>query len=295
MNRRSVLTRLGVLAASPFVVPWLRIGSSRALAVPRDDEIFRQKLSWAGGQNLPARPLGEIIAAVGMSFLNTPYVAHSLEEPGEEHLVVNLRAFDCLTFVESTIAISRCVKEKKTAFEEFTQELQRMRYRDGVIHGYASRLHYFSDWILDNEKKGLVRNVTKELGGQESQKTMNFMTTHKESYPQLADAEAVKEITDAEKRLSKIPQWQIPRGSVREALSGIRDGDIIALATSMAGIDVSHTGLAVASQGTVRYLHAPLSGGSVQVSRDSLAEYVSRGSRSLTGIIVVRPLEKSGT
>jgi hypothetical protein len=294
MNRRNVLARLGVLVAWPFLLPLMRNGKPQIVAAPRDDEIFLEKLSWAARQNLAPRPLGEIIGAVGLSFLATPYVAHSLEEPGEEHLVVNLRAFDCLTFVESTIALSRCVKIGRSGYEDFTGELQRMRYRNGVINGYASRLHYFSDWILDNEKKGLVQNITKELGGRATQKTLNFMSTHPDSYQQLADASVLAEIEEAEKRLSKEPQWQIPRRGVQKALKGIRDGDVIALATSIQGIDVSHTGLAVASNGVLRYLHAPLSGGAVQLSSGSLADYVERGASSLTGIVVVRPLEKSG-
>jgi hypothetical protein len=294
MKRRNVLARLGVLAVSPFLVPFLRNGHPRIVAAPRDDEIFLEKLSWAARQNLAPRPLGEIIGAMGLSFLTAPYIAHSLEEPGAEHLVVNLRAFDCLTFVESAIALSRCIKTGRSRYEDFTGELQRMRYRNGIINGYASRLHYFTDWILDNETKGLVQNVTEKLGGRATQKKLNFMSTHPDSYRQLVDANVLAEIEEVEERISKEPQWQIPRREVQKAMKGIRDGDVIALATSMQGMDVSHTGLAVASNGVLRYLHAPLSGGAVQLSPGSLADYVDRGASSLTGIVVVRPLEKPG-
>ncbi len=294
MNRRAALNRLALMTASPLLLPLLGNRVPLAFGAPGDDEIFREKLSWAARRNLAGRPLGEVIAAVGLSFLNAPYVAHSLEEAGGEHLVVNLRAFDCVTFVESTVALARCISGGRTAFEDFTGELRRMRYRDGVIKGYASRLHYFTDWILDNEKKGLVRNVTPELGGRATKKTLNFMTTHRESYRQLSDPAVLAEIGSAEQRLSKEPLSVIPRRDVVKALKGIRDGDIIALATSIAGMDVTHTGLAVASDGIVRYLHAPLSGGAVQLSAGSLAEYVERGAASLTGIVVVRPLEQAG-
>ncbi len=288
-TRRTFLRQAGLAAAAGMLQlpPFFRT----LLAENEDEALFRQKISWAMERHLEREPLGTIIADVGRSFLGTPYVAHSLEGPGDEHLVVNLRAFDCVTFVESTLAIARCLRSGKTAFADYTRELQALRYRDGVIRGYPSRLHYFTDWIRDNERKKLVRDVTRELGGESVKKIFNIMSTHRADYPRLSDDAVYRDIRAAEERLSETSYAVIPRDKVAAAEPGIKNGDIIALATSIAGVDVSHTGLAVVSDGTVHYLHAPLSGGKVSLSPETLARYVRNGSRTLTGIVVARPLE----
>src|SRR5690606_12471803 len=95
----------------------------------------------------------------------TPYVAHTLEVPGPERLVINLRGLDCVSFVENTLALSRLVRAGVSDFEAFQAEIRALRYRDGAIDGYPSRLHYFTEWIADNERMGRVRDVTPELGG----------------------------------------------------------------------------------------------------------------------------------
>lgn len=292
-NRRTFLVQLGVVGASPLLVPLFpSLLDSRSESGPAsDEEIFRKTAEWAMNTGLFDKPIGDIISTVGQSFLNTPYVAHSLEAPGEERLIVNLRAFDCLTFVESTLALSRCIRSQQTSFEDFRHELQQLRYRDGIVDGYPSRLHYFSEWVRDNERRGNVRNVSKELGGVSYQKNLNFMSTHRSSYAQLEDETVLRNVMATEKEISNYSLQMIPRGAVRGAEPAIKNGDVIALVTSLDGIDVSHTGLGVVSDGRARYLHAPLSGGSVQLSTGSLAEYIQKGPKSLTGIMVVRPLE----
>ncbi len=73
----------------------------------------------------------------------------------------------------------------------------------------------------------------------------------------------------------------------------LRSGDIIAITTSIPGLDVSHTGMIAVKDGTPYYLHAPLSGGAVQLSQGSLASYLA-GAGKQTGIIVARPMEPGG-
>jgi hypothetical protein len=292
-TRRAVLFKLGALAASPLMLqvlpPFFRTAGNDTPGT--DEEIFEKKIEWAKSTNLAEKPLGEIIGTVGRSFLGTPYIAHSLELPGEERLIVNLRAFDCLTFVESTLAISRCIRANRTSFGDFKSELQQMRYRNGIIDGYPSRLHYFSEWIRENDRNKIVKDVTADLGGTEYRKPLNFMSTHRSAYAQLEDENVLRRIQAVEAEISVHPLHMIARNSIDNVEHGIRSGDIVALATSKEGIDVSHSGLTLESEGEVRYLHAPLSGGTVQLSPGSLSEYVQHGMKSLTGIMVVRPLE----
>lgn len=291
-TRREFLGRMAVLGGAAVLGrrAWAQEPVRNAPPEPTDEEIVAATLEWAAGQNLGGRPVGEIMARMGEHFAGTPYVAHSLEEEGEEHLVVNLRGFDCLTFVENMLAFARCLAGGKTGLDDFRRELTTIRYRAGVINGYPSRLHYFTDWLGDNVRKGVVRNVSRYFGGVEYTKTINFMTTHRESYRQLAEEDCVERIRNAEHRLSAAPLVHIPTTKVAGIQDQLRDGDIIGTTTSMEGMDVSHTGMVVRKDGVTRFLHAPLSGKKVLVSDGSLAEYL-QGIRSHTGIVVARPQE----
>ncbi len=265
-------------------------GYTVALGGEKDEQICRQKFSLAVSKSLSAKPIGEVIVAVGRSFEGTPYVAHTLEKEGEEQLVINLQGLDCVTFVENSLTLSRCIKMDSTTFAAYTRELQRIRYRGGIIDGYPSRLHYFSDWIYDNQEKGIVRDISRELGGEVYPKKIEFMTQHADAYPRLSDEGVVQQIKSTESVMATRTLYFVPKDRVREVQDKIRDGDIIGITTAVEGLDISHTGLAVRSDGVVKFLHAPLSKGVVQISEESLADYLGK-IRKHTGIIIARPLE----
>jgi hypothetical protein len=288
-TRRQFLLRLGLVGGAVIAgAPSFAFGAEET-----DREIFDRIMQWAAGAKLLRKPVGDTMVALGEHLLGTPYVAHSLEETGEEHLVVNLRGFDCLTLVENCLSLARCLSAGKVSFDEFQAQLTRIRYAGGVIAGYTSRLHYFTDWLTDNARKGVVRDVTLALGGEQYTKTINFMTTHRASYRQLDNDAAVATITEAETRLSGGALYRVPRAKIPAILGYLRDGDVIGAVTSMEGMDISHTGMVIRKDGVAKFLHAPLSGGAVTISTGSLAEY-ARGIKSLTGIVVGRPLAVTG-
>src|SRR5262245_4452684 len=159
-SRRAFLKRFGLLAGVS-IVPAERLTRMTELLQTQsrtDEEICAEKFGIARRESLEARPIGEVMVAIGTSFLKTPYLAHSLEAPGPEALVMNLRGLDCVTFVENTLALSRCTKLGQYNYEQDRMQLQLIRYRGGKIDGYPSRLHYFSDWIFDNAEKKVVRD-----------------------------------------------------------------------------------------------------------------------------------------
>jgi hypothetical protein len=298
LRRRTGYSRRRFLKDAALLAAALPLGSRAAGALMKrtsdtNEEIVRQKFHRAAGQLLDTEPMGGVMAAMGISFVGTPYVAHTLEAPGPEHLVVNLQGLDCTTFVENVLALSRCIKLKQTAFEAFTRQLQLIRYRSGIIEGYPSRLHYFVDWIGDNERKEIVRDITGELGGIPLVKTIDFMSAHRQSYPKLSERSAVDAIRAAEIRVSSAVHTYVPKARVAGIQDKLRSGDIIAITTSIPGLDVSHTGLVAVREGKPYYLHAPLSGGAVQLSKGSLADYLA-GAGKQTGIIVARPMEPGG-
>ncbi len=251
------------------------------------------------GMNRRSMPLGPRAIRVGELAIGTPYVPNALEayikaggDPKAlEPLIVSLTEFDCVTLVESCLAVARASDDgKRPTWDRFAREVERMRYRGGKRAGYTSRLHYFSEWISDGEKRGLVRNLGHELGGANDTRPLRFMTEHRSSYPALADDAVFAKIGEMEKSLDGNPRWVIATDRIPEVQDRIQTGDVLAFATAIPGIDVTHAAFAYrGNDGVLRVLHAPLSGGAVEITRTTLPEYVARIRRS-TGILVARPL-----
>jgi N-acetylmuramoyl-L-alanine amidase-like len=263
--------------------------------------LVQGKARWAFEQGLDSLPMGELVARIGETFIGTPYAARTLEEPGEEHLVVELNELDCVTFVESALAIARLVKSVPPSFLDdqmgryrfmYNGILQRIRYRGGELDGYPSRLHYFSEWITDNDDLGIVRSVTPQMRGSvEDPEPIDFMTTHAEAYRQLGESPAfVDAIQAIEADLSRTPRAFVPENRIADVEDQIRTGDIIAATSTVEGLDVAHTGIAVWVGDELHLLHAPLTDGVVEMSERPLASRVLAISGQ-DGIMVARPSE----
>lgn len=244
-------------------------------------------------------PLGRSATRVGELAVGTPYEAYTLEAylraggspVRTEPLTLSLTRFDCVSLVESCIAVSRAADDPGApSWEKYGREMERMRYRGGMRGGYTSRLHYFSEWITDGAKRGLYRELGTELGGVEDTRPLRFMTEHRDSYPALANDDVYREIGEMERTLDGQPRRVIPKERIPEVSDRIESGDILAFATAIPGLDVTHAAFAYRDPANVlRVLHAPLSGGEVEITRTTLPEYVAAIRRS-TGILVARPL-----
>lgn len=234
-------------------------------------------------------PLPDLMIKVGSFFKEIPYVAHTLEfEP--EQLVINLRELDCTTFAENCLAISRTIKSDNPGFEKFTEELQQIRYRDGKIESYPSRIHYFSDWIYTNDKKGLVKKVSREIANIKYDLNVNFMSTHPSSYKQLENnQEFVSQLAEVEKEISSRTMYYIPEEKLAEVEDKLQNGDIAGITTNIGGLDVSHVVILLRKEGRIHILHASSAAEKVVVSENTLEDYLLN-SKSATGIMVARPL-----
>ncbi len=255
----------------------------------QDRRIFEELIRLLDKEKTPLKYPDQLILKIGKFFLGTPYVAGTLETKAAERLIVNLKEYDCLTFVENVIALSRLVRSQRKSFEAFRKLLQKIRYRQGQLRGYSSRLHYFSDWIHDNQKKGIVRDVTAEIGGRPFRKTLNFMTTHPDLYPPLKDAANLWGMKSLERTISKRFLSFIPKKAMRRSEGELRDGDLIAITTNKEGLDIEHVGIAVRVKNRVHLLHASSVGGKVILSKNSLYRYLMQ-SRTRSGMIVARVL-----
>jgi hypothetical protein len=251
------------------------------------------------GLSASVLPLGRSAARVGELAAGTPYEAGTLDAylrsaggpPDAEPLTLSLTRFDCVTLVESCLAVGRLAgRGGEPSWERFGREVERMRYRGGERRGYPSRLHYFSEWVSDGARRGLVRDLGPELGAIEDRRPLRFMTAHRASYPALSDERLFQRIAAMERSLDWQPRRVVPAAHIPEVTDQLETGDVLAFATSIPGLDVTHAAFAHrAGDGVLRVLHAPLSGGVVEVSRLALPEYVA-AIRGSTGVLVARPL-----
>jgi hypothetical protein len=244
----------------------------------------------ARARKVDQMPLDSIVQWVGERFVGSQYVGGMLDESETEQLIVSFRKFDCVLFMETVLALSSGIRQQDYSGVGFVNRLEKLRYRGGEMNGYASRLHYFSDWINDNARMGLLRDVTEELGGDRRVKELNIMSKHRRLYKKLVDNDSLhQEIVAMETQLKNVPQFYIPQEKMKTALDLIRPGDIVSTATIARGLDVSHSGFAYRNQdGTVGLLHASSAHGEVTITR-SLRNYVL-GNRLVEGIVVARAI-----
>jgi hypothetical protein len=232
---------------------------------------------------------GDLMTKIGMHFSGSPYVAHTLEINDKEKLVINLREMDCTTFAENCLALARTIKNNKRYENTFFDELRTIRYRSGLIDRYPSRLHYFSDWIYDNDKKDIVTNITAKSGGISKKIELNFMSTHTDGYYALKmHPEFISEISNQEKAISKRQFKFIPKTKFGKYEKKIKNGDIIGISTNIAGMDIMHVVIALWKDDKLHILHASQSKEKVLVSEETLYEYLLN-TKKATGIVIARP------
>lgn len=235
------------------------------------------------------QPYGQLLVNTAKYFLGKPYVGATLETTDKETLIINLRELDCTTFVENCIALSQVIKSKNYSFANYCKTLVNIRYRNGHIAGYNSRLHYTSDWIYENEKKGLLENISIRVGGKEVQKTINYMTTHPESYKHLKEnTENLEKAKEIENSLNKRNCYSfLPVTDILKNQKNIIDGDIVVFATSLSGMDYSHIGIAYWQNSRLHFIHASSKQKQVVIETKTLLDYC-HSSKSCTGISILR-------
>lgn len=297
LSRRELI-RIAALAGAALGLP------ARLFAMIRHDPDEERLVEWAGrlraeGLSRSEVPMGRSAVRAGELAAGTPYEPGMLEAylraggspTDSEPLTLSLTRFDCVTLVESCLAVARVAgADLQPSWQRFGEAIERMRYRGGVRQGYASRLHYFSEWISDGAARGLVRDLGEALGGTEDRRPLRFMTTHRASYPALANEAVLRDIAAMELLLDAVPRRVIPAARIAEIADRIETGDVLAFATAIPGLDVTHAAFAHrGDDGVLRVLHAPLSGGVVEITRVALPEYVAAIHRA-TGVMVARPL-----
>lgn len=228
---------------------------------------------------------GQLISYAAKKFIGKPYVAGTLEGP-QELLSINTSGLDCTTLVETAVALAMTVESRRTSWRDYVYTLESIRYRGGEMNGYASRLHYISDWIVDNNHRGNMTEVTDRIGRADHQiKTLDYMSQNRNLYPALKDSATFAKLKNAEIGFRSHRFPYIKTMNIKGA--ELREGDIVAITTSTKGLDVTHMGVVTLKNGTPHLIHASSKAGKVVEDELPLHEYVRR-NRNATGIRVVR-------
>ncbi|OZC04718.1 hypothetical protein BSZ36_12290 [Rubricoccus marinus] len=254
--------------------------------------LFTSVIERADVEEWATLPYGELVQKVGEMMIGQPYIGGLLDEPATETLVVTLRAFDCVLYIENVLALANAIATGQTDHASYVRGVRELRYRGGEMGAYCSRLHYFSDWIRDNEARGTLTNITEASGGEAFDKRIDFMSTHRDAYPHLAADSSYACIVDMEADLAGTELYYIPQNRIAQAYGFMQPGDIIATATSIGGLDVTHTGFVHKTAAHTGFMHASLSSEQVKIS-DDLQSYV-QGIKSQVGIVLVRPKDPRG-
>ncbi len=262
---------------------------------------FKEK-KW---QNLE---VGDRIQAIAEQFLGEHYQANLLEQSSTEQPFISLHQFDCVLFLETILALTTVLSKNSDNTEPFLSSvlsisqseselftaIQRYRYRDGKIDGYCSRLHYFSDWILDNQRRGNVDQIVQDPRSTILMRPLNFMSNNWQKYPPLVKNPALRDcIAQSETKISNQLKTSalryIPTQELRSQQSKLRSGDLVGIVTNMNGLDVTHSGFLYRKHSKLQtgLIHASIRSG-IKISPD-LERYVM-GVEGAIGIVVARPV-----
>ena len=198
---------------------------------------------------------------ISARFLGLPYaeglLGGGLEVP--EVFRVSLEAFDCVTYMETVLALASSAE-----LSEFVDKIRRIRYERGKIDWF-NRNHYMVDWAKNNEQSGFIANMT--FGPETLEKSCT-----------LALIAGRPERTTT---FRYFPTLSLPKlGEL------IETGDLIFFVSTMRALDVFHTGLLVKRGSQILMRHATRSAGSVV--EQALTEFVS--DNEMAGFILLRPL-----
>ena len=246
----------------------------------------------AKGANSGCKTANELVGFYAHELLGTPYVAHTLEGDTEK-LTINIDELDCTTFIETLYALARTTLNGRTNWRDYAANLENLRYRDGRMGDYATRLHYISEWAVNNYARGNIVEVTADLPHAQSiQKTIDFMSKHSGSYQSLInDPEMLRKIKHHEMgfrnyRMPVLRKNWLGDKSVKAAL---RPGDFVGLVTKIEGLDISHLGIIEKdAAGEIYLLDASMSGGKVMIEKKNLRDHLNGPKSTIIGIRVFR-------
>jgi len=308
MNVKSMISKVAVLAAmvaascTPVgksdagsgMVTTARAATLEQMRFHCSEDTTRLTALLAEGYDCGLDEPGALVSYYGHKLLGTPYVAHTLEGDSEM-LTINIDELDCTTLVETLVALTRTTLQRRYSWRDYARNLEAVRYRHGTMGDYSTRMHYISDWILDNNARGLLREVTADVPhAQTLVKTIDFMTTHSDSYTSLRnDSAMVERIKAVERGYRNHKYYYVKKSWLahKDVTAALRSGDLVGIVTAIKGLDISHMGIIEKTDdGKVYLLNASSVDMQVQIEKQPLDKYLGRSKNAL-GIRVFRVLK----
>jgi hypothetical protein len=298
--RRSLAGTVGILSASAVSRVLAAGGAANEALQPfKGQDVFDRILAKAVSGKWDALPIGQAMGKIAKELEGTPYVGFTLElSKDQEVCAVNLTGLDCVTFFEDTLNFARMLKKGGRTPEALLAEVTHTRYRGGRLGDFTSRLHYTTDWLADNETKGVVHILTPDLpGAAPFTQKVGIMSAKPKNYRQLdAHPDLIPAIRTFEeeinarnaKAMKYIPQAKLPGVESR-----LQTGDIVGVCTTEAGIDIAHTGLVYRDEaGVPHFMDASSSKKKMKVTIETgPISKALNWSNKLTGAMFARPLE----
>jgi len=285
LNYNFLLTAILILLSE-------NIFSQEITVADKDEALFNKYIE----QITPYKtePLETVLEKTAQFFLETPYVAHTLDKSEKEELVINLRELDCFTYVENVMALSFAARSNNLSMKNFMGKLAEIRYRNNETLDYSSRMHYTSDWLFENERNGLLENISKDLAGIKETKKFDFMSTHRNAYKQLANDDVMlNKIIDVESAINERGGFHyLPKDLIAAKANDIPHMAMIGFVTAIDGLDISHVGFAYRKDdGELTFIHASSAEMKVVVDAKSLSDYCF-SQKNCKGIVVVKVSDK---
>jgi hypothetical protein len=283
-----------------FALPLALTGASTLpfARVFKGQDKFERLVAMARAGGWKSLPIGDRAATVGRAMVGTRYKSFTLEiDDRVEAPSANLQGMDCWTFFEIALGFARMLDEPELRWapETLLHYIELDRYRGGQCTGeYLSRLHYLEDWLADNDRRGLVDDLTRQLGGVRANHAAHEMTIGWRHYRYLAaNPKLLEPLGEMEAKVSARPLYQIPKSHVARIEPKLKSGDIIGIVSrDRPGLySTSHVGLAYRTKdGVLHFMHASSPRNYGRVVIDSrLSSYLARYSTD-SGILVARPL-----
>lgn len=238
-----------------------------------------------------SEPIEKILQKTAEFFIGTPYVGGTLDRNENETLVINLREMDCVTYVENVLALSFAVHNDSLSQSSFANNLKQIRYRNNEILDFASRIHYTSDWIHENQKNNFVENISRELSGEKETKRIDFMSTHRNAYKQIVSNDSLynKIIAMEQSINNRGGFYYLPKQLIVSKADDIPHMAVIGIVTTIDGLDTSHVGFAYHENGRLSFIHASSAKQKVVIDDKTLSEYCF-SQKNCKGVIVAKML-----
>lgn len=206
-------------------------------------------------------PIGKRIDVLSRHFLGHPYQENPLIGSADraEVLVASLDGFDCVTYIETVLALARA-----SDVDDFIEWLRKIRYEKGCIQ-WKRRNHYMTLWIRNNLRAGIVTRISmRAVPKHTRQRVLNVV-------PGLA-------VRSTRVRC-------IPKPAVAHLTAYLQSGDLIFFVSTRKNLDMFHAGVIVRDGKSILMRHASLSQGTVVEKK--LTEFLQ--ANRMAGVVVVRP------